>query len=103
MSEEEKRLRVRMAQLETETRIKDIHIAKLSEELEKKNAQLAASPVAASKHAALQKDFDKLAILVQKLFAVIERGEAMCEHTLRLKQIDVLEEDLDKLLKNTAL
>jgi hypothetical protein len=92
-------LRKRITELEAELKVKDIHISRLAEQLKRERERV---DVDQRKPEIPKSDSDreKLVNLVKKLFALLEESERLRIAGLRIKQVDLLQNDLDNLLLN---
>ena len=96
----------RTAQLQTECSVKDIHIGRLAEQLKQKASIVtpkAETDSCGDDIEALKQEKKKLIKMVEKLFRLLHKSEEMRQYSLRLKQVDIIEEELHELLNTRIL
>lgn len=106
---EVKQLKQQIQALEAQVKVKDLHIGKLSEQL--RDVKRVPVPVTRqpsmprerpAKKSPCDGEKEKLVSLVKKLFSLLEESERLRLTSLKLKQIDLLEADLDNVLLHNA-
>ena len=94
----------RIVQLETECSVKDGHIGRLAEQLKQKPPPVATPRVEPGEEIeALKEEKKKLLKMVEKLFKLLQKSEQMRQHTLRLKHVDIIEEELHEILTRKVI
>jgi predicted CopG family antitoxin len=95
----------RVQQLQTECAVKDVHIGKLAEQLKRRGAEVTPRIDTNAKDneiETLKQEKKKLEKLVEKLFVLLDKSEKMREYTLRLKHIDIIEDELHDMLRRNC-
>jgi hypothetical protein len=93
-------LKQRIAELEADLRVRDLHIGKLAEQLKREKERVESEPILLPKRNTPNTDpeKEKLVKLVKKLFSLLEESEQLRLHESHLRQVDSLQKELDSLL-----
>jgi len=91
----------RVSELETQLRLKDIHIAKLAEQLKSKTPCCERKEVSPVRNTS-DPEKQKLVNLVKKLYAMLQESEKLRVAALQMKQVNIIETDLNDLLKESG-